>query len=65
MSGARKAIHSIRNELTQILFYAELAAAGDREAQKLVVQELNRCSHSIQVELDILTRALRHEKSAG
>jgi len=33
MSSARHAIHAIRNDLTPILFLAELAFAGDREAQ--------------------------------
>jgi hypothetical protein len=65
MRDAKEAIHSIRNELTHILFCAELAAAGDREAQKLVVQELVRCSGSIQAGLDIITDAVRHGKPAG
>lgn len=61
MSGAKEAIHSIRNELTPILFCAELAMAGDREAQELVVKELVRHADSLQAELDILTQAVRNQ----
>lgn len=61
---AKQAIHSIRNELTPILFCAELALAGDREAQELVVKELVRHADSIQAELDILTRAVRSRTPA-
>lgn len=63
MTGAKQAIHSIRNELTPILFCAELALAGDREAQELVVKELARHAGSIQAELDVLTRALRSQNT--
>jgi hypothetical protein len=64
MSGAQEAIHSIRNDLTPILFCAELALAGDREAQELVVKELVRHADHIQAELDILTQAVRHQDTA-
>jgi len=65
MSCAKEAIHSIRNDLNAILFCAELAQGGDREAQELVVKELVRRSDHIQAELDILTRAVRHQEKAG
>jgi hypothetical protein len=59
MSPARHAIHSIRNDLTPILCFAEMAKAGDREAQKLLVEELVSRAGSIREELDVLTRVVR------
>jgi len=59
MSPARNAIHSIRNDLTPILCFAKMALAGDREAQKLVIEELVSRTDSIHEELDILTTAIR------
>jgi hypothetical protein len=61
MSGAKQALHSIRNDLTPILFCAELAAAGDLKAQEMVVREVIRRSPAIQAELDILTDAVRQQ----
>jgi hypothetical protein len=58
MSRASKAIHSIRNDLTPILAFAEMALAGDREAQRLVLKQLVRRSKSIYADLDILHRAV-------
>jgi hypothetical protein len=59
MNQERNAIHSIRNDLTPILFYAELALAGDRVAQKLVIKELVGRAKSIHAELDVLTTGVR------
>ena len=64
MSDAKEAIHAIRNDLSPILWFAELAFAGDREAQKLVIKELVSRSNSIHAELDILTTAIRHQQKA-
>jgi len=61
MSVAKEALHSIRNDLSPILFCAELAATGDLEAQEMVVQEVIRRSGAIQAELDILTDAVRQQ----
>ena len=55
------AIHSIRNDLTPILWFAELANAGDPEAQRLVIKELVSRSDSINADLDTLTTAIRHQ----
>ena len=55
MSPAKDAIHSIRNDLTPILWYAELASAGDTEAQRLVIKELVTRSNSINADLDTLS----------
>jgi hypothetical protein len=59
MTTAKEAVHSIRNDLTPILWFAELANAGDREAQSLVIKELVTRARSIHEELDILTTAVR------
>jgi hypothetical protein len=61
MSSARHAIHAIRNDLTPILFLAELAFAGDREAQKLVIKELVGRTDSIHAKLDILAKEVRRQ----
>ena len=65
MSPARNAIHSIRNDLTPILCFAKMALAGDREAQKLVIEELVNRTDSIHEELDILTTAIRKTTAPG
>jgi hypothetical protein len=64
MSTPAEALHAIRNDLTQILFCAELAHDGDRDAQNLVINELVRRSSAIQQELDILSIAV-HTRRAG
>jgi hypothetical protein len=61
MTDAKEALHSIRNDLSPILFCAELAAAGDLEAQEMVVQEVLRRSGAIRAELDVLTDAVREQ----
>jgi hypothetical protein len=59
MNAAKNAIHTIRNDLTPILFLAELARTGDRKAAKLALSELmNRC-HTIYEDLEILCRLLQ------
>jgi hypothetical protein len=66
MNPAREAIHSIRNDLTPILWYAQLAGNGDREAQELVIKELVSRSDAIHAELDLLTSEIRkHQKQAS
>ena len=62
MNPAREAIHSIRNDLTPILWYAELAGKGDREAQELVIKELVSRSDAIHAELDLLTSEIRKQQ---
>jgi hypothetical protein len=64
MRVAKAAIHSIRNDLTPILSFAEMALAGDSEAQKLVLTQLVRRTGSIRAGLDILTDAVRSQKRA-
>jgi hypothetical protein len=64
MSPERDAIHAIRNDLTPILWFAELANAGDREAHRLVIKELVNRSNAINAELDILTTAIRRQQPA-
>ena len=64
MRVAKAAIHSIRNDLTPILSFAEMALAGDSEAQKLVLTQLVRRTGSIRAGLDILTDAIRSQKRA-
>jgi len=63
MSPERDAIHAIRNDLTPILWYAELALAGDREAQTLVIKELVTRSNAIHTGLDVLTTAIRKQQA--
>ncbi|HEX4087042.1 MAG TPA: hypothetical protein VHY22_19160 [Chthoniobacteraceae bacterium] len=65
MSAAKHAIHSIRNDLTPILWFAELASTGDTEAQRLVIKELVKRAQSIHEELDVLTTAARKFLAAG
>lgn len=60
MTTAENAIHSMRNELTPILCFAKMAFAGDRRAQKLVIEALVDRTDSIHEELDVLARAVRH-----
>jgi hypothetical protein len=59
MITAKKALHTIRNDLAPILFFAELANTGDREAQRLVIKEIVRRSNSIYTELENLATAIR------
>jgi hypothetical protein len=65
MNDARDAVHAIRNDLTPILWFAELAYAGDGEAQRLVIKELVTRAQAIHNELDILTTAARKLRAAG
>jgi hypothetical protein len=65
MNDPKDAIHSIRNDLTPILWFAQLANNGDREAQRLVIKELVKRSDSINEELDVLTTAVRHRQLPG
>ena len=65
MTPERNAIHSIRNDLTPILWFAELALAGDREAQRLVIKELVSRTDSINAELDILSASVRRQRAAA
>jgi hypothetical protein len=65
MSAARHAIHSIRNDLAPILFFAELASAGDREALQLVIKELISRSDSIHAGLDVLTTVVRRQQAVN
>jgi hypothetical protein len=62
MTPERQAIHSIRNDLTPILCFAKMALEGDRQAQKLVIEELVSRTDSIHEELDVLATAIRHQK---
>jgi signal transduction histidine kinase len=64
MKAAAKAIHSIRNNLTPILGFAEMALAGDRQAQRFVIRELARQSNSINEALDIIHRMIRKKPAA-
>ena len=65
MTPERNAIHSIRNDLTPILYFAEMALAGDREAQKLVIKEIVSRTDSINAELDVLSTAVRKQIAKG
>lgn len=65
MSTEESAIHSIRNSLTPILCFAQMASAGDREAQRLVIKELVDRQSSIHDGLDVLARAVRRQRSKG
>jgi hypothetical protein len=62
MSAATDAIHAIRNDLTPIFFFAEMAADGDSEAQKLAIEEMVSRTDAIQAELDVLTRVIRRDE---
>jgi hypothetical protein len=64
MTPAVKAIHSIRNDLSPIFFFAELAQAGDHEAHDLVIKELVRRANSIKAGLDILAKVTRPPRAA-
>ncbi len=63
MSTEESAIHSITNDLTPILCFAQMAFAGDREAQRLVIKELVDRQSSIHDGLDVLARAVRRQRS--
>jgi hypothetical protein len=65
MSPAIEAIHAIRNDLTPILCFAVLAAAGDREAQQLVIKELVSRTDAIHAELDVLSSEIRGSRRAA
>jgi hypothetical protein len=64
MSTGQEAIHSIRNDLTPILFYAQLASKGDLEAQGLVIKELVSRAHAIHEDLDTLSTLIRRQRGA-
>ncbi len=59
MRAATNAIHAIRNDLAPILFFAELARAGDHEAGKLAIKELLIRSDAIHEDLNELANVIR------
>ncbi len=65
MSTASHAIHAIRNDLAPILFFAELARDGDKEAEKLAIAELLSRLNAIHDKLDALGRVIRDQRATG
>jgi hypothetical protein len=56
---ANRAIHAVRNHLTAVLCYSEMASAGDQEAQREMAERVLRHANTVSNEVDMLHQALR------
>jgi hypothetical protein len=56
---ANRAIHAVRNHLTAVLCYSEMAGAGDPEAQREMAARVMTHASTISNEVDILHKAVR------
>jgi hypothetical protein len=56
---ANRAIHSVRNHLTAVLCYSEMAGAGDPEAQREMATRVVTHANTISSEVDSLHKAVR------
>jgi hypothetical protein len=56
---ANRAIHAVRNHLTAVLCYSEMAGAGDAEAQRDMAARVLTHASTISSEVDMLHKAVR------
>jgi hypothetical protein len=56
---ANRAIHSVRNHLTAVLCYSEMAGNGDAEAQAEMASRVLTHASTISSEVDVLHKAVR------
>ena len=56
---ANRAIHSVRNHLTAVLCYSEMAGTGDVEAQRDMAKRVLTHASTISTEVDALHKAVR------
>jgi hypothetical protein len=56
---ANRAIHAVRNHLTAVLCYSEMAGAGDQEAQREMASRVLTHANTISNEVDVLHQAVR------
>jgi hypothetical protein len=56
---ANRAIHAVRNHLTAVLCYSEMAGAGDAEAQRDMASRVLTHANTISSEVDVLHKAVR------
>jgi hypothetical protein len=56
---ANRAIHAVRNHLTAVLCYSEMAGAGDEEAQREMAARVLTHASTISSQVDILHKAVR------
>jgi hypothetical protein len=56
---ANRAIHAVRNHLTAVLCYSEMAGAGDPEAQREMASRVLNHASTISSQVDILHKAVR------
>jgi hypothetical protein len=58
-SEANKAIHAVRNHLTAVLCYSEMAGTGDPEAQSEMASRVLKHANTISSQVDLLHKAVR------
>jgi hypothetical protein len=56
---ANKAIHAVRNHLTAVLCYSEMAGTGDPEAQREMASRVLNHASTISSQVDLLHKAVR------
>jgi hypothetical protein len=56
---ANKAIHAVRNHLTAVLCYSEMAGTGDPEAQSQMASRVLKHANTISSQVDVLHKAVR------
>jgi hypothetical protein len=56
---ANRAIHAVRNHLTAVLCFSEMAGAGDQEAQREMATRVVAHASTISNEVDVLHNAVR------
>jgi hypothetical protein len=56
---ASRAIHSVRNHLTAVLCYSEMAGSGDAEAQREMASRVLNHANTISSQVDVLHKAVR------
>ena len=56
---ANRAIHAVRNHLTAVLCYSEMAGNGDQEAQRDMATRVLTHANTISNEVDVLHNAVR------
>jgi hypothetical protein len=56
---ANKAIHAVRNHLTAVLCYSEMAGTGDPEAQSEMASRVLKHANTISSQVDVLHKAVR------
>ena len=56
---ANRAIHAVRNHLTAVLCYSEMAGTGDPEAQREMASRVLNHASTISAQVDVLHKAVR------